>query len=173
MTTRNWALFFVMALLWGSSWSAAKTGLGLAPPFSFSSQQFLLSAVAMSPLLATVYFKKYLGNVNVMATTALQFSIGSLPLFALSGAVEGFVFPLNSEYLGILLFMSLGATVVGNMIWLFLLRQEDATSLSTYSFIIPIIALIFGWWLLGESIDGRSLLGSALIIAGLYLVQRD
>jgi len=57
------------------------------------------------------------------------------------------------------------------VIWLMLLRSEDATILAGSSFLVPLTALFFGSILLGESIDAQSVLGSALVLVGVYLVN--
>ena len=145
-------------------------GAGPILPFSYVSLLLVLGAFVWA--LAAVYYKKYLEKVDVVVVTALQFAVGFILLFVLSLASEGLVFTLVSEYLGTLLFVSLGSSILGTLIWLYLLTKEDATSLSTYSFIVPIIALIFVWWLLGENVNGRSYLGTGLILGGIYLVQR-
>jgi len=273
-----------VTLIWGASWSAVKTALGYAPPFSFSAQQFLISTIVLllpliaarnefpknrttlsrilifslinainiaftnfglqyessgtgamltftQPLivfvlsvlllnekiqvlkilgvivgflgvtilslkgsgtvmsfsvtslflifgaffwaLSTIFYKKYLNNVNLTVITTLQFAVGFVLLFILGKFFEGFPLPTNSTYIAILVYMSIGPTVFGTTIWLYLLSREDPTNLSTYGFITPIIAMVFGWWLLGEEINERSFLGVGLIIVGVYLVQKQ
>jgi drug/metabolite transporter (DMT)-like permease len=126
---------------------------------------------------STIYFKKFLVQVDVIVTTALQFTIGSGMLGLLSVLVDDTVpldFMLEDPlYLGLLLFNALAVSVFGTVIWLFLLRRETATNLSTYGFLIPVIALIVGWAVLGEALNLQSLLGSFLILASMYTVQRD
>jgi len=163
-------LLGVLIGLAGTTIISLKGGAGLVLPFSHSTLLLILSAFAWA--LASVYYKKYLYNLDPIGTTALQFAVGFTVLFALSMASEGFVFPLVSEYLGILLFVSLGSSILGTVIWLYLLGRENATILSSYGFVVPIIALIFGWLLLGETITARYYLGIFLIISGIYLVQK-
>ena len=103
----------------------------------------------------------------------MQFAVGFILLFILGTSFEGFPFPTDPTYLAILAYMSVAATVIGTMIWLYLLSQEDPTTLSTYGFITPIIAMVFGWWLLIEEINERSFLRIGLIIVGVYLVQKQ
>jgi len=138
-------------------------------PFSHTSLIMILGAFFWAS--ATVYYKKYLSHANAMVTNSFLFLFGFFPLLALSEVVERFTFPFNNVYLGLILYLSLGTHVVGSTIWLYLLRDEEATSLSASGFLVPMIALFFGWWLLGESLDVWSLLGSALILAGLYIVN--
>jgi drug/metabolite transporter (DMT)-like permease len=69
------------------------------------------------------------------------------------------------------LYSSIGGLALGSTIWRFLLREEEATVLSGSSFIIPVVALIFGWQLLGETVHIESAFGSALVLGGLCLVN--
>jgi O-acetylserine/cysteine efflux transporter len=168
---RSLRLIGVLTGLAGTTTISLKEGAGLIPAFSYATLLLILGAFAWA--LAAVYYKKYLNNLDVIVATTLQFAVGFVVLLAFSMASEGFVFPLVSQYLGILLYVSLGSSILGTVIWLYLLGREDATTLSSYGFMVPIIALIFGWWLLGESITGRYYLGTILIISGIYLVQKQ
>ncbi len=145
--------------------------------YDVSPSSLLLVFGALLWATSTIYYKKYLVHVDVVVTTALQFTIGSVLLGLISVFHDGNVpidFVLEGPiYLGLLLFNALAVSVFGTVIWLFLLRRETATNLSVYGFLIPIIALIVGWGLLGESLTIQSLLGSSLILASMYLVQKD
>ncbi len=63
------------------------------------------------------------------------------------------------------------ASSVGDTIWLVLLCSEDATILAGSSFLVPLIALFFGSILLGEPINQQSVLGSVLVLLGVYFVN--
>jgi len=40
----------------------------------------------------------------------------------------------------------------------------------TYAFVNPVVAVFLGWWLLGERLDTRILLGTAVVAAGVALI---
>ncbi len=145
--------------------------------YDVSPSSLLLVSGAFLWASSTIYYKKFLVNVDVIVTTALQFTIGSGMLGLLSILVDGnvpFAFVLEDPvYLGLLIFNALAVSVLGTIIWLFLLRRETATNLSTYGFLIPVIALIVGWGVLGEPLNLQSLLGSSFILMSMYTVQRD
>ncbi len=136
---------------------------------TFTPSIMILGAVFWA--VAIVFYKKFLTHVDPFVANFFQLSVGVLVLAALSLLTNSFTFPNDPMYPWIILYIAIGGNVVGFSLWLFLLRQEDATSLSGSSFIIPVIALLFGWLLLGESISIQSMLGSALILAGIYLVN--
>ncbi len=39
-----------------------------------------------------------------------------------------------------------------------------------YAFVNPVVAVLLGWWLLGEHNTGRTLLAAAVIVAGVALL---
>jgi len=139
---------------------------------SFNYSSFLLIVGAFLWAVSIVYYKRILSHIDPIVTNILQMIVGALLLAPLSVVLWGFYFPYSPAYLPIILYASIGASGVGLTLWIFLLREEEATVLSSSSFIIPLVALFFGWLLLGESLDVKSLFGAALIMAGVYLVNK-
>lgn len=118
-----------------------------------------------------VYYKTHLSHVDPLLTNFSQLSVGALFLAVLRLNTNSLVLPNDVAYLWIILYCSVGDLVIGTTIWLFLLKEEEAIVLSSSSFIIPVIALLFGWGLLRESIYTESIIGSALILGGVCLVN--
>jgi len=48
---RNWLLFLLVVLIWGSNWAVMKIGLNYVGPLNFVLHRYTLSAVALSPIL--------------------------------------------------------------------------------------------------------------------------
>jgi drug/metabolite transporter (DMT)-like permease len=120
----------------------------------------------------TVYYKKYLSHVNPIVTNIFQLGIGAALLAPPSIIIGGLSFSFSSSYLFALLYLSIFAVSLAWTIWIFLLREEEATVLSSSSLVIPIIAFFFGWLVLGESIELKSLFGAVLVMIGVYLVNK-
>jgi len=123
--------------------------------------------------LGTVYYKLRLGGVDATLVNLIQASISSLLLSSISAVLEPVKAPWTPEYVAILAYAGVGASSIGMTIWLFLLKEEGATSLSGSVLVVPVIALVCGWFLMGESLDLRSVIGSGLVLAGVYLVNRE
>ncbi len=121
--------------------------------------------------LTTVYYKKYLNHIDPLFTNFFQMAIGTLCLAALSLTITSFVLPLEATYVWALLYASVGSLVLGWTIWMILLKRGEATVLSGSIFVVPVVALLFGWQLLGESIRLESILGSALVLSGVCTVN--
>lgn len=162
----------ILGVLIGFCGVAALSVRNLSSFESFSQFGFLLIIGAFLWALTTVYYKKLLTHVDPLVSSVMQLVVGTGLLVFLSSTVEGLSFPFVRSYMLAILYVSIFTTATGLILWIFLLREEDATVLSSSSFIIPIVALFFGWLLLGECIELRSILGIVLIITGVYLVNR-
>jgi drug/metabolite transporter (DMT)-like permease len=121
--------------------------------------------------MGIVFFKKFLSHVDPSVAVSSQVSLGAILLGILGLITGSLVLPTKTNYFWITLISAIGSLVVGTIIWIFLLEREDATTLSGSSFIIPVLALVFGWLLLGESTTVDSMAGSALVLLGILLVN--
>jgi drug/metabolite transporter (DMT)-like permease len=71
-------------------------------------------------------------------------------------------------------YLTLLGTVVAFAAYTWLLKQVSPTSVATYTFVNPIIAVLVGWAFLGEKPTARMVAGGALVVAsvaGLLLVR--
>lgn len=122
--------------------------------------------------VSAVYYKKTLSYINPAIVNIVQFPIGTIFLLIMVLILEGISFSRNLTYIFSIFYMSVFGSAIGSTIWLFLIREEEATVVSASSLIIPAIALFFGWLFLGETFRYLSLLGIILIFTGVYLVNR-
>lgn len=120
----------------------------------------------------TIYCKKILNNINAVFLNTFQTIVGVPFLVLFSFGIEKPLLPITLEYGLIVLYGGVGAIAISSTIWYYLLRREDATILSTSSFIVPVMALVFGELLLGEIFDAKTLIGCFLVLIGIYLVNR-
>ncbi len=131
-----------------------------------------LIAGALSWAFSSIVFKRYLEDVDPLATNIVQLSVATLFTALVTALLGSFVFLFSVNYVSTILYLGVGAYSIAGTLWYFLLRDEEVTVLSSSSLMVPMVAFLFGWLLLGESIELKSLLGASLIIIGLYLVNR-
>ncbi len=62
-------------------------------------------------------------------------------------------------------------SVIAYILFFKLLASAGATNLQLVTFLIPIVALFLGWWLLGEALDPHAYAGMAVIGLGLLLID--
>jgi drug/metabolite transporter (DMT)-like permease len=109
-------------------------------------------------------------------SVGLQLSIGSIPVIVagiLNGDLAGHEWDHITRgsvlaWLDLTLFVSLLAYCV----FMWILPRAPANLLATANYIDPIVTLIAGWLILHEGITGRSLVATAIILAGVVLIVR-
>ena len=70
-----------------------------------------------------------------------------------------------------LAFQSVLVCFVSFLIWFALLRRYLASRLGVFSFLTPLLGVLFGAWLLGEPVEPGFLAGALLVVAGIVLVS--
>jgi len=73
------------------------------------------------------------------------------------------------SYIGLFYLVIFGA-LIGFTAYLWLLRVATAASVSTHSFVNPVIAVLLGWAVAGEAVTTRTLMASAVIVAAVALI---
>lgn len=104
------------------------------------------------------------------ATNAVAMTIGTLAMAAVSLILgETWVLPsLTSTWLA-MLYSVVGATVVGFLLYLFILKRWTATGAS-YGFVLtPIVTVILASLLTDETITFIFVAGAAVVLAGVYV----
>lgn len=70
-------------------------------------------------------------------------------------------------------FMVVFGSVIAYLIFGFALDKLSATTVAAFSYLQPVIAAALGVWMLDEKITTRAVAGGILIMAGLYLTERE
>ncbi len=71
-----------------------------------------------------------------------------------------------------LAYLTVFGSCVAFVLYYSLLKRMKPIELATLSFIIPIIATVFGWLVLDERLGGYSLAGAAVALTGVALIHR-
>ena len=73
---------------------------------------------------------------------------------------------------GVLLFSSIFSTVLAQLLAFYVVRTFGTTSMAMVSYVVPLVAILAGVLLLGETITGGIVVGMALIVSGVLIVNR-
>ncbi len=122
--------------------------------------------------VTVIYYKKLLSHVDPVIMNIIQFPIGSIFLLALILIFWKINFSFHVAYIFSLIYISVLASALAASIWLFLIREEETIIVSTSSFLVPAIALIFGSLFLKEPVGFSLLIAFMLILVGIYFVNR-
>lgn len=131
----------------------------------------LLSLIAGAACFAegSVVFK-LLPLSHPVATNALALTTGALSLIGLSAvAGEEWSAPTTPRTWFVFIYLVLIGTVVSFYLFLFVLMRWTASA-TTYSFLlIPVATVFLAAWLAGEAITAIFLIGSVVVLAGVWL----
>ena len=106
-------------------------------------------------------------------TAAIQMVSGGLLLLPVSAFTEdwsGITFDTKSIL--VIGYLVVFGSLLGYFCYLYAIRRLPVTLVSIYSYINPVVAVLLGWLLLNEPLTGRMILGMAITLAGVWLVNR-
>ena len=63
------------------------------------------------------------------------------------------------------------SSILAYGLWYALLRRHPINRVVPLTLLMPVIAVLLGVWLLGDGLDSHKLLGGALVIAGLAVIN--
>jgi drug/metabolite transporter (DMT)-like permease len=109
---------------------------------------------------------------HTLAGAALQMLVGGAILTLLgflAGEPQRLAFSVRS--VSALAYLVVFGSVVGYSSYLYTLQYLPVSTVSLYAYINPIIAVVLGVIVAGETFGGRSLLASGVVLAGVALVR--
>ncbi len=131
------------------------------------------AASALSWALGTVYFKQYEARVSTLWAVAVPFLIGGVALTALGLVVEPWgEVSWTGPFMASILYSSLVGISLAWVIWFALVRAGEASRVAAYIFAVPLTAVLIGVVFLDEPLGYTLLIGAALVVSGIYLVNR-
>jgi drug/metabolite transporter (DMT)-like permease len=132
----------------------------------------LVSPVSWS--MATLLVKRLAGRVDMFTLTAVGTWLGTLVLLPWTPAGSlTHLARLSAAGWGLLAFLSLAATVFGYLAWNVALARYDTTKVASSLYAIPPLTMIIAWLTLGEVVTPWLAVGTAVIIGGVALVDRQ
>lgn len=134
--------------------------------------QVAVLAAAISYATATTFSRRYLrGQPPVVQSTMILIVAGAL-LWLTAPVVERPFQPptLPITWLAVA-WLGLLGSCTAYLLFFYLINAWGATRASVVTYVFPVIGLILGILFLGEVADGRLLLGSLLVVAGIAVVN--
>lgn len=123
--------------------------------------------------LGTVMAKQWNApGVSPLLNAGLQITAGGLGAFVLSACFDN-DYTINHTLKGWLsiTYLALIGSALAFTMYMFVLKHLSATISSLYTYINPVVAILLGWALLGESLSAWEVLGMALTILGVWIVN--
>jgi drug/metabolite transporter (DMT)-like permease len=147
--------------------------LDLRGPMAFwGGMAILLGSLAAA--LSNTLMKRIRISLAPSMIAAWQMIFAVLPLVAIGAVLEGnpLAFPWTARAVLCVLYLAVVGSAIAFWLFYWLLDRMAATNLQTISLIIPPVALLIGWGAGGESFSGGSLIGTGLVLVGVWTVFR-
>jgi drug/metabolite transporter (DMT)-like permease len=155
----------------GSTSGAASSSVSIGQSLSFGEATMLLASLSMA--LGTVMMPKVSTYVDPVVATGWHAILGALPLLGLSWGIESEPWQhLTAWDWGALAYATLFGTAIAYGLFFNFAAQGNLTSLSSLTFFTPVFALVFGYWLLGETLTPLQMTGAILTLGSVYLIER-
>src|SRR5437660_2833291 len=106
----------------------------------------------------------------VMAAWQMILALAPLILIGLWSEGNPVQFHWSNVAVGCLLYLALFGSVVAFLLFYWLMQRVAVTNLLTISLITPPLAVVFGWFMAGETLSRWALLGAAFVLLGVALI---
>lgn len=112
--------------------------------------------------------------VSIMASAGMLMLVGGIMLIIASFAVGEFkdfqLFRMSAASLAAYFYLIFLCTAVGYAEFFWLLRVESASVANSFAYIVPVIAVFFGWAILKEPISLQTFVATSIIMIGVALM---
>jgi len=149
------------------------------PDFVSNPKWVIALVVMFFGITAWAYVSVYLVDADLpkspFQTSAIQMLPGGLILLAISFFAGDFsdfhLRDVPERAWWSMIYLIIGGSVLAFTAYNFLVRTVSPEKVVTNTYVNPVVALFLGWWLNAEKISGQSLIASALLIGGVFLIN--
>jgi drug/metabolite transporter (DMT)-like permease len=150
------------------------------PSFSFGevpvnrAGALALLIAAFTWSVATILTRRLTLPASKPMSAAAQMLSGGAQLFvlaALSGEFAGFrTQSVSTKAWLALLYLIVAGSIVGFTAYVWLLHYESPTKVGTYAYVNPVVAVALGYFVGGEAVGPRTLLGALLVLVSVITI---
>ncbi|MGF1560782.1 MAG: DMT family transporter [Geminicoccaceae bacterium] len=133
---------------------------------------FAFGALA-SMTAATVYEKRFGGQAHPIAANLVQAVAGFIALLPLAWLIDDFAFDLHRDTLIALSYLVIGNSVIAISLLLTMIRYGEVARVSAWFFMVPPVAALIAFGVIGETLAPMAWLGMAVAAIGVALVVRQ
>ena len=142
--------------------SGARAGLGV----------LLCTVAVLAYSSAVVVQKAVLARVSAFQVTWLGVAAATIACLPFAPTLVADAAKADPMAIGWMIYLGAFPTALGFATWSFALRRTSAGRMASITYLIPVVAILLGWALLGETPARLALAGGALCLVGVYLARR-
>ena len=121
----------------------------------------------------TLYETRFGSEHHPVSATAVQFAIGLAVTLPLALAFEDLRVEWTADLAISLAYLVLANSLVAITLLLMMIRRGEASRVSALFFLVPPLAALIAWAVLGESLPGVAWIGMALAAVGVGIATRS
>jgi drug/metabolite transporter (DMT)-like permease len=121
---------------------------------------------------AVVVQKPLLARVSALQVTWLACTVGALACLPFAPALTRELGPAESSAIGWVVYLGAVPTAIGFLTWAYALARTTAGRMGTTTYLVPPVAILLGWAILGETPPSLAYIGGALCLAGVVFARR-
>src|SRR5437660_16324 len=168
--------FAIIYFVWGSTFLAIRIGVSEVPPFLLAAMRFTLALLLASVTwsFATILTRKLHLPSSKGMSSAAQMLTGGILLFVVAG-IAGDMKDFHASAVSVktwvaLAYLILAGSIAGFTAYVWLLHYESPTRVGTYAYVNPVVAVALGYFLGGETVGLRTLLGTLLVLVSVITI---
>jgi drug/metabolite transporter (DMT)-like permease len=183
-TWKTLLAFAIIYFVWGSTFLAIRIGVREVPPFLLAAMRLLiaglrLGAVAlivasMSWSVASVFARTLpLPPSKIMSSGAQMLADGVFLTLTAASLGEFRNFHPSTVSRGAwfsLLYMIVAGSIIAFTAYVWLIHHESPTKVGTYAYVNPVVAVLLGYFLGGEALGPRTILGTLFVLISVVVI---
>jgi drug/metabolite transporter (DMT)-like permease len=115
--------------------------------------------------------KPVLRNASPLSVTWLACTIGAISCLPYAGSLVHGIGHAGAPTIGWMIYLGVAPTAAGFVLWAYALARTTAGRMGSTTYLVPPLALLFGWAFLGEVPPVLVFPGGALCLAGVALAR--
>jgi drug/metabolite transporter (DMT)-like permease len=147
-------------------------GLGEAPVDTAGACALIVAAISWS--VASALSRKLPSPASKVMSSGTQMLAGGVLLLMASAALgefRGFHFQAVSREAWLALgYLIVAGSIVGFTAYVWLIHHESPTKVGTYAYVNPVVAVLVGYFLGGEAIGPRTVVGTLLVLVSVVVI---
>lgn len=133
----------------------------------------LAFAALLGITLATLFEKWHGLRTDAAVGGVVQYAVGFAVLLPAAWATESMIIDWHPDLVIALAYLVIANSIISIGLYIALLQRGDATRISALLYLVPPLAMLLAWAILGEAVTRLALVGFALAAAGVYIVNRQ
>jgi drug/metabolite transporter (DMT)-like permease len=132
-----------------------------------------INVVGMASVTAgTIYQKRFLQEGDLRAIASLQYVGGFLVVAPLALLIEPLRVDWTLEFFLAMGWSVLGLSLVSIMLLLYLIRRGQVSRAASLTYLVPPAVAIESWFLFGEALTVPMIIGTVIVVIGVWLTNR-